>query len=322
VTSHRLSSVDLNLLVVFDTIMAERSVSRAADRLHLTQSAVSHALNRLRGILDDELFVRTPTGMVPTSQAESIAGGIHAALRDIQGVLTPGSAFEPSRSEQRFTLGMTDYVAMVVMPDLSRRLEQVAPRVRVVVLPASRRSSSGMIERGEIDLYVGGVTQDPPRFVSTASLFREVSVCVARRGHPAFAGRLTQAGLLACEHLHVSPWGDLGYIDEMLTRQRSPRRIALTVGHFLLAPAILERTDLVAILPRRLAESMAKRYRLALRPSPFDLGVTEIAQSWHRRFDGDPGLRWLREQIAAVCETEAGTSRRRKSDGSTRHASR
>jgi DNA-binding transcriptional LysR family regulator len=299
-----LSSVDLNLLVVFDTIMAERNVSRAAARLHLTQSAVSHSLTRLRTIVGDALFVRTPGGMVPTALAESISGRVHAALGEIQGVLTPGSAFEPSRSTQRFTLGMTDYVALVVMPALARHLQNAAPGVQLVAVPASSRASIGMIERGEVDVYIGAAVHHPPVFTSTSDLYSDESVCVARRGHPAFSRRLTAAGVLACAHLHVSPWGDVGFIDEILRRQRTPRRIALTVGHFLVAPAILERTDLVAILPRRVAAPMAKRYALAMRPSPFDLGESKISQTWHRRFDGDAGLRWLRDQVSLAVRSK------------------
>jgi DNA-binding transcriptional LysR family regulator len=298
-----LSTVDLNLLVVFDTILAERSVSRAAERLHLTQSAVSHALTRLRVIMDDELFIRAPTGMLPTALAAAISGRVRAALREIQGVLTREDAFDPAKSTHRFTLGMTDYVALLHMPALARRLQQGAPEVRLVVLPANWRSSAGMLERSEIDLYIGAGMPDPPSFLARAELYADESVCVARRGHPAFARRLTAARLLACDHLHVSPWGEPGYIDEMLSRQRSSRRIAMTVGHFLLAPAILEHTDLVAVLPKRVVTLLARRYRLTVQSSPFDLGVTQIVQTWHRRYDADAGLRWLRGQIAAGADS-------------------
>jgi DNA-binding transcriptional LysR family regulator len=157
-----------------------------------------------------------------------------------------------------------------------------------------------MIERNEIDLFIGAAMHDSPSFLVSTALYTDESVCVARRDHPAFARRLTAARFLACEHLHVSPWGEPGFIDEMLSRQRSARRIAMTIGHFLLAPAILEQTDLVAILPSRVAIPMAKRYRLALQPPPFDLGVTQIVQTWHRRYDTDAGLRWLREQLASA----------------------
>jgi DNA-binding transcriptional LysR family regulator len=305
----KLSSVDLNLLVVFDTIMAERSVSRAAERLHLSQSAVSHALTRLRALLDDALFVRSPTGMQPTPYAESIATRIRTALDDIQDVLTPEDAFEPGRSTQRFTVAMTDYVALVVMPALARRIEATAPGVRIVVLPGSARTSAGMIEAGEADLYVGSALHDPQTFISSSNLYREQSVCVARRGHPAFSRRLTAERLLGCAHVHVSPWGEVGYIDEMLARQGSRRHIAMTVGHFLLVPSIVECTDLVAILPQRIAEPLARRYGLVFKPPPFDLGESQIDQIWHRRFDADAGLRWLRGEIAAVCTV----TRRRRS---------
>ncbi len=283
--------------------MAERSVSRAALRLRLTQSAVG-----------DALFIRTPKGIKPTTLAESISGRVHTALSDIRGILTPESVFEPSRTKQRFKLGMTDYVSFAIMPGLARSLQHQAPGAQVIVLPASARASVGMIERGEIDLYIGAPPPDAPDFIATAELFTDDSVCVARRGHPAFGRKFTASDFLACSHLHVSPWGETGFIDEMLSRQGTERRIALTVGHFLVVPSILERADLIAVLPRRLALPLTRRYALAMRASPLDLGVSRIVQVWHRRFDADAGLTWMREKIAA--SSKAPLSRTTAADSS------
>ncbi|MET0985157.1 MAG: LysR family transcriptional regulator [Steroidobacteraceae bacterium] len=292
-----LAALDLGLLIVFDTVMTERSVSRAAEKLHLTQSAVSHSLNRLRALMDDPLFVRTPKGMQPTSLAEAVAGRISLVLHDIQGIFSQNTAFDIARSTQRITIGLTDYLALVLLPALTQRLHAVAPGIRLVVRPMDRRVSVGMIERGEIDLYVGGVVADPPDHVSIASVFLESSVCIARRGHPAFRGKLTKEDFLAYPHLNISPFGEPGYLDEMLQRQGASRRIALTVGHFLLAPAIVEKTDLIALLPARIARLMKQRYAFVERPCPLDLGQVEIAQIWHRRLDKDPALSWLRHEI-------------------------
>ncbi|WP_176593608.1 LysR family transcriptional regulator [Sphingobium sp. EM0848] len=296
-----LSGLDLNLLVVFDMILIEQSVSRAAERLHLTQSAVSHALSRLRLLLHDPLFVRTPQGMQPTAHAEALAGPVAAVLRDIRTLLVPSAQFDPATSTQRFTLGMTDYVAAVVMPALARRMTAGAPHVRLVVQPSNARSCGQMIENGGIDLYVGSEPPHPPNFLASSPLYADEAVCVARAGHPALSGGLSRDDFLHCAHLHISPFGALGAIDQALASQRVTRRIAMTIGDFLVAPSIIEQSDLIAVLPRRIAEPMLARYALAMTESPFDFGAFPIRQTWHRRFDKDPGLNWLKSEIEAAC---------------------
>jgi DNA-binding transcriptional LysR family regulator len=296
-----LSSVDLNLLLVFEAILKERSVSRAAERLNLTQSAVSHSLARLRALMDDPLFVRSRRGMEPTSFAESIAGRVTGVLGEIRGILASERAFEPASSTQRFTIGMTDYIGFVVMPRLARRLGDAAPKVRIVVLPTNAHGCTNLLERGELDLFVGTVPPDPPGTLASSDLYADELVCVARRGHPAFASALTRSEFLACAHLHVSPWGASGFVDRMLASQDAVRRIALTVGDFLVALPILEQSDLVAVLPRRMAEPMLSRFGLTMQPSPFEFGGSPIGLTWHRRLDADPGLLWLKQEIALTC---------------------
>lgn len=296
-----LSAIDLNLLVVFDAILNEQSVSRAAERLNLTQSAVSHSLSRLRILMDDPLFVRTPRGMQPTAHSEAIASQVSGVLRDIRAILSPEGVFDPARSDQRFTIGMTDYLAYIVMPELARRLTAVAPHVRIVVMPTNARACVSQLESSEIDIYAGNFPPNPPNYVLSSMLYDEESVCVARRGHPAFERRLSPRGFQDYAHLHVSPFGAPGYVEQVLASHKASRRIALTVGEFLVAPAILEQSDLIAILPRRIAESMLKRYALVLQPPPFEFGESRIGLTWHQRFDKDPGLSWLRNEIAQAC---------------------
>lgn len=299
-----LSSIDLNLLLILETVLNERSVSRAAERLNLTQSAVSHSLARLRLIMDDPLFVRARGGMEPTAFAESIAARVTGVLGEIQGIFTTDHVFEPTQSRQRFAIGMTDYLGFVVMPGLARQLSVLAPHIEIVVLPASAHACAPLIERGELDLYVGTVPPDPPVCLASSPLFADELVCVARQAHPAFAGPLTGAAFLAHQHLHVSPWGAPGYVDQKLAGHGAQRHIALTVGDFLVALAILEKNNLMAILPRRIAEPMLQRFGLAMRSAPFDLGESRIGLTWHRRSDADPGLAWLKGQIGLACSIE------------------
>jgi DNA-binding transcriptional LysR family regulator len=300
-----LRSVDLNLLVVVDAVMTERSVSRAARRLHLTQPAVSHALRRLRTLFGDRLFVRTPLGMSPTSLTEHIAPRIAAILHGISDLLTgqQAAAFEAARSQRRFIVGMTDYTAFVLLPALARHLEARAPHIELVVRPTDRVSGVGMIDREEVELVIGGTFPNQPNYLCSSPLLSEKSLCAARRDHPAFVRKVTRRAYLSNLHLHVSPWGERGYIDEVLNRHGVSRRIGLTIGHFLLAPAILEQTDLIATLPERVVQPMAARFALSVSEPPFDLGATEIVQYWHRRLDANAGLLWLRQQIAAIAHT-------------------
>ena len=268
----------------------------------LTQPAVSHALGRLRTLFADRLFVRTPLGMEPTSLAEQLAPRIAATLEGIGEILTgrEASAFDAARSVRRFSVGMTDYLAFVLLPRLAREVQARAPQVELVVRPTDRVSGLGMLDREEVDLVIGGAFPSQPHHISAAALFDERSLCLARAGHPAFARRLKRRGYLEALHLHVSPWGDRGSLDAALSRHGVSRRIAVTVGHFLLAPAILEDTDLIATLPARLARPWAERFGLSVSDPPFDLGVTPIAAYWHRRQDQNPGLLWLRDRLADI----------------------
>lgn len=285
-----IATFDLNLLLVFDALMRDRSVSLAAVRMKLTQPAISHALGRLRALFDDPLFVRSPAGMQPTSFAEHISTQVTGVLRDINLILSPVDEFDAARSNRRFAIGMTDYVAYVIMPALAKQMER----------QARGTAALSMIEANEVELAVGGSASSPRGHIVSSCLMTERLVCVARRDHPVFKHRLTLEAYLAQSHLDIAPLGEAGIVDKLLDRHRATRRISIRIAHFLLAPAILEQTNLIATIPERMACPMAKRFGLAVRETPIDFGEHEISQIWHRRLDHDPGLIWLREQIAAV----------------------
>jgi DNA-binding transcriptional LysR family regulator len=300
-----LRAVDLNLLVVFDAVMADRSVTRAAGRLHLTQPAVSHALSRLRALFRDPLFVRTPAGLEPTPAAALIAGRIAAVLAEVGDILTPSDAFDPATSDRRFSVGMSDYAAYVVLPALARRLQRLAPFSQLVVRHTSHVQGLTMLDEGEVELIVGNFPK-PPRRMQRQLLFTEGFVCAARRRHPAFAKTLDLATYLAQSHLQVSLRGEpAGYVDDVLGRQRRRRRVVLTVGHFLLAPSIVAATDLVATEPERLLRPEARRHGLMLQPPPFAIPDFDVTQIWPRRLGADPALAWLRNLLAAVAGSTA-----------------
>ena len=295
-----LRAVDLNLLVVLDAIMAERSVTRAAERLHLTQPAVSHALSRLRGLFRDPLFVRTPAGLEPTPLAGQLAGRVAAVLTEIGRILTPGERFDPPTSDRRFIVGMSDYAAFVFLPELMRRLRSQAPSMRLVVRHTSHAQGLAMLDDGEVELVVGNFPR-PPNRCGVELLLKETFLCVARRDHPAFARRLTPSSYLKLDHLHVSLRGEpAGYIDEAFAPKR--RNVVLTVGHFLMAAPVLATTDLVATEPTRIMQPAARELHLASQPPPIALPEFDVVQMWPRRLTADEGHLWLRRQIVETAE--------------------
>ncbi|MFD2184110.1 LysR family transcriptional regulator [Rhodoplanes azumiensis] len=298
-----LRSIDLNLLVVLDALAAERSVTRAAARLHLTQPAVSHALARLRGLLSDPLFVRTPAGLAPTAAALRLAPRVAAVLTEIGAMLTSGESFDAARATRRFTLGMSDYVAFVVLPRLAAALRASAPNVELVVRHTSHATGFALLEDGDAELIVGHFPKAPARF-ARAPLFTESFLCAARKDHPAFSRRLTLARYAALDHLQVSLSGEpSGMVDDALRRKAVRRRVVTTVGHFLVAPEILAATDLVATEPARALAPLAARLGLATAPPPFPLPGFEVVQAWPRRLTADDGLAWLRRAVAAAAPT-------------------
>jgi DNA-binding transcriptional LysR family regulator len=293
-----LRAVDLNLLVVFDAVMAERSVTRASERLHLTQPAVSHALARLRALFKDPLFVRTPAGLEPTTLASGLAVRIATVLSEIGAILSGDEGFDPATSDRQFTIGMSDYAAFVFLPDLYKRIRAQAPTVRLVVRHTSHVRGLAMLTNDEVELVVGNFPKPPAR-VSHELLLKEGFLCAARGDHPAFVGKLTLRTYLGLDHLHVSLSGEpAGYIDEVLRRKKHRRTIALTVGHFLVAPSIVAATDLIATEPARVLRPAARQLGLAILPPPMALPDFDVVQMWPRRLTMDEGHAWLRRQIA------------------------
>ena len=206
---------DLNLLVVFDAVMQERSVTRAGQKIGLSQPAMSHALNRLRHMLKDELFVRTPDGMVPTPRAEQLAQPLREALRDMQLALEP-DAFTPASATRRFVLAVNNYAAVVIVPDLVLAAAKAAPSARLVVRPSGTLNVPDMLDRGELDLAIGNFASLGDRFMSSR-LLEDPFVLAMRAGHPASKKKLTPQSLAALSYFEISSSGeDTSFIDAFL----------------------------------------------------------------------------------------------------------
>ncbi|HEX2138946.1 MAG TPA: LysR family transcriptional regulator [Woeseiaceae bacterium] len=295
-----LAAVDLKLLVVFDAVMSEGSVTRAGTRLGMTQPAVSNALGRLRHLLKDELFVRARGSMRPTPRALELTGPVRHALRQIEAVLDP-SDFDPARDARVFKLAMSDHAAVTILPPLVKRLETIAPNVDLQVRPKFNRTVADLLDGHEIDFALGVMPDAPVRF-SRITLFEDVYMCAMRRGHVLARGKLTLHSLAAAKHLAVRPAGEAtNLIDHVLESKGLERRMALTVDQFLVIPAIIGNTDLVATLFRRTAEQLGilESPHLVLRPLP--LPPVQATLLWHPTMTHHKAHRWIREVVVDSC---------------------
>jgi DNA-binding transcriptional LysR family regulator len=298
-----LRSLDLNLLVVFDAVFTEKNVTRAGLRIGLSQPAVSNALTRLRGHLNDELFLRGPDALRPTPRAVELAGPIHALLTDLGQLLDP-AAFDPTTAVRTFTIAAVDYFSVVVAPKLARHLSTHAPGVDVRVMPTAGRAME-LLDQAEIDLATASFSDPPDRF-GTATLVEDGYSCMVATGHSLAAEKLTLARYAAARHLLVTPRGDArGFVDDKLAEKGLTRRVAMTVNHFSAAPAIVEGSDLVLTAPTKIIE----RYlgpRTTMFPAPVDapLALRRFDMMWHERLGRHPAHVWFRRtlrEVAAGC---------------------
>jgi DNA-binding transcriptional LysR family regulator len=288
-------TTDLNLLKAFDALMDERSVTRAATRLSLTQPAVSGMLTRLRDAFDDPLFVRTQRGVTPTLRALTLAPGVKRVLADIEAMLQP-SAFDPGTARMTFSVAATDYALRAVMLPLVRALRPLAPGVRVAVRPLDESQLPTQFERGDIDLAL--ITPDTATGdLHARKLYEESYVCALRADHPEVQkGPLTVERFCALEHVLVSYAGDpfRGATDAALDAQGLSRSVVLSINNFLVLPELLRSSDLTAVVPRRLVQDADG---LALLQPPLGIrGFTKIAV-WHERSHRDPGQQWVRQLL-------------------------
>ena len=292
---------DLNLLIVFDAVMQERSVTRAGNRIGLSQPAMSHALNRLRYMLKDELFVRTPEGMVPTPRAEMLALPLRDALNEMQLALEPAT-FDPASSDHRFAIAVNNYAAVVLAPPLVAAAAAAAPSVRLDLRPSGTLDIAERLDRGDLDLALGGPDSPGERFAA-APLFEDQFVAVMRRGHPAGRRQLSAEVFAALPHLEISSnREDTGFIDRWLAEHGFKRRIALSAP-YLSTAAILAQSDLVALLSRRVARDLVRSHPLQIREAPYASPSVRIGMVWHRRLDRQPAHGWLRDVILALAKT-------------------
>ena len=296
-----LAGFDLNLLKAFDALYAERHVTRAGQRIGLSQSVMSGALTRLREVFKDDLFVRSPAGMQPTPRADDLAGAVSEALRLMRGVLE-ADTFDPAAADHTVTIAMSDYAAFVLLPPLMARLAAAVSRLDVRVRGIfGREEAVDLLDSGEANLAIGFPVPASARIL-VRPLLREGFACIARRGHPAFADGAGLEAFAAAAHLLVSPEGDrMGLVDQKLAEHGLQRRVVLSLPQFVVAPFVVAETDLVATLATRVARRFAAAsLGLAVHEPPIPLPDWPLSLMWHRRVDDHPATRWLRDCIAEV----------------------
>jgi DNA-binding transcriptional LysR family regulator len=295
-----IKDIDLNLLVVFDSVMRERNITLAARRLGLSQPALSNALSRLRRTLGDPLFVRTGHGMEPTPYAERLAGPIRQARGLIDDALSVRTAFEPAKSNRIFTFYMTDIGEVVMLPSILRYLQKEAPQIGVKVLRIPQFGVHEAMATGEVDLAVGLFPTLQTSFFEQA-LYRDNFVCIARRDHPSIGSSITEKQFSTIPHILVASTGT-GHdviIEHVMAEQQVKRSVALTVPDFIVLPTIVGQTDLIVTIPARAARSFPNPNIKSLKP-PIEFPDIEVKQHWHERFHHDPANKWMRNVIARL----------------------
>jgi DNA-binding transcriptional LysR family regulator len=293
-----IASLNLNLLVVLDALLAERHVSRAGQRLGLSQPAVSNALAQLRERLGDPLLVRSAGGMIPTARAQALAGPLRSALAALEHAVSGEPLFDPARTEATFIVAATDFVEFVLLPKLLARLAREAPRVQLQLRPWPYHRTPPALESGEADLWLG-FYPDVPAGHRDQKLFQDEFVCIVRRDHPGVGKRLTLKTYVRLPHILVSAEaGGPGVADLALAKRGLSRHVGLRMSHFLMVPPVVATTDFIAAVSRRVAESFARIYPLRLLPPPLPLPRGTVGQVWHDRTHGSPAHAWLRGVIA------------------------
>ncbi|EYF05765.1 LysR family transcriptional regulator [Chondromyces apiculatus] len=310
-----LSAIDANLVVALDALLRERSVTRAAQRMGLSQPAMSHTLTRLRGALGDPLLVRVGRQMTLTERAEGITARVAALVQELKAIFDERPpAFEPGESTRAFRLAASDEVQVLLLPALQKLCAREAPQITLHAVPLGEVRIVEALRSGEVDLALGAFASGAlASDVRRTELQGDRLVGLTRVQHPRIRMRADMETYLAMRHLRVAHPGGQDPVDELLGRRGLTRHVAMTVPHFLVAPHVVADSDLIVALPKRIAEAFAPGMAVRTFEMPFDLSTPEIVMAWHDRVHADPAHGWLRRLAAqAAARASQGGRRRRR----------
>jgi len=295
--------LDLNLLVSLEVLLTERHVTRSAEKLGITQPAMSASLARLRTLFGDQLLVRSPHGLARTPRAELLLGQVGQLMVIVERITALPAEFDSRTSRRTFTLIGTDFVEFILLPPLMAVLAQDAPLLEIVFKGPDPKSIEAAMAAGTLDLAIGYLPDAPDGLIKT-TLFREPFVCIARRGHPSLAdGDLSLDRYVEMQHVQALMRDGTMYaaaIDEALATRGLDRKVSLWQPSFLAVASVAARTDLVGTVPERVATHAAGHLPLKVYKVPLPLPPPEFALYWHQRNRDDPGHRWLRDRIAGL----------------------
>jgi len=293
-----LASVDLNLLVAFEALLIDRNVSRAANRVGLSQPALSNALSRLRMLFSDELFVRTPHEMRPTPRALELARPVCDALEQLRFAFDRSSTFSPGSTKRLFRIGGSDNADFAIAPAFAK-IRRAAPNVDFEVVALTRAAAISLIDEGALDLSVGAVGKLPKRFF-TAGLYPDRYMCIANRQHGEMAKGLTLESFVAMPHVRVAS-DTYGQVDDALAARGLSRRIVIVVPNFAAVPYVIEHSDLLAVVGERIALRFAALPWITIHDLPIPVDPWTICAIWSRRGSNDVAITWLRTRLQEAC---------------------
>jgi DNA-binding transcriptional LysR family regulator len=293
-----LHEIDLNLLVVLDMLLQEQNVTRAAERLGLTQSATSHALARLRALFEDPLLLRERGQMLLSERAESLKPMLAEAIRLMRCALIAPAPFEPKTATRAFSIGAGDYAQFVLLPPLMKLLAREAPGLDIWAKEPISGDLHQRLASGDMDLAVIAQFSNTDEKLRSRVLFDEHFVCLLRKDHPQVKKTLSLEQFVTLPHAFIAPRGTRGgVVDDALKSINKERRVALAVPHFLVAPYMIAESDLIITLASRIAKSFASHLPLKILPPPIELPSFQMVLVWHERSHRDPAHKWLREKI-------------------------
>ncbi len=302
--------IDLNLLHVFDVVMVERHVTRAAERLSMTQSAVSNALNRLRRALGDQLFVKAPRGVDPTHRATELWLRIHSSIQHLQGSIRPPE-FNASETRLKFRISVVDLMASLLAAHLYKSISTSAPHSAIHFVPHDEDQSPTRLIRAEVDIAIG-VRAPRLSVLQSIPLWSEPHVVVARHHHPLLTSPLSLSAFCEAKHLVVNLTGAEIFetpVDTALTNRGMSRNVQLSVNQFSVAGAVLQNSDLISVMPARFLSSPEAR-GLVARVLPIPVADAVIYMTWHQRNSGSPAHEWLKKAILESAHIQSNEMKR------------